>query len=106
MRDAAPSVHLVDECLESQICLGGHYFPCVELLEGEDVQLDENVDGGRDCLVVGICDVSNALDFLTLLDLVEEHLGQVAWGHSAPEQCVVVEQRNHVRLAVQILELV
>jgi hypothetical protein len=67
---------------------------------------DRNADGNHNYLVVGIRNLSNSLDFLTLLNTVEKHLGRVARGHRAPEQCVVVKQRHHVGLALQILELV
>ncbi len=45
------------------------------------------------------------LDFVALLDSVEEHLRQIAGGQWAAEQCVVYVQHHHVRLAVQNLEL-
>ncbi len=94
------------EPLEGWIHLHGHCFPRVEFLEGENVRLDKNADGGRDYLVVGIRNLSNSLDLLTLLDSVEEHLGRAARGHHAPEQCVIVKQGHHVGLAIQILGLV
>jgi hypothetical protein len=64
------------------------------------------LDGSCNDLIVGIWDFLNMLEFLALLDMVEEHLRGVSWGHRTPEQCVIVEQRHNVWLAIQILELI
>ena len=56
-------------------------------------------------LLLGVLEVANALDFLALLDSVEEHLGQIVGGHWAAEECVICVQHHHVRLAVQNMEL-
>ncbi len=80
--------------------VGGHCFPHVKFLEGGDVQLDKNANIGRNYLVVGIRNLPNSLDCLTLLDSVEEHLRQVAQGHHAPEHCVAVKQRHHVGIVI------
>ncbi len=41
----ATTIRLVEERLESRVCLDSHCFPCVEFLESEDVGLDKNADG-------------------------------------------------------------
>ncbi len=56
-------------------------------------------------LLLRVWEVADALDFMALLDSVEEHLGQIAGCHWAVEECVVCVQHHHVRLAVRNLEL-
>jgi hypothetical protein len=94
------------EGLEGWVRLGGRRFPRVKFLEGEDVGLEENADGVCKDLVIGIWKFSNALDFLTLLDAVEEHFRQIGGGHWALEQGAVIKQRHNIRLSIRILELV
>jgi hypothetical protein len=92
--------------LEGWVHLGGWRFPPVKFLEGEDVGLEENADGVHNDLVIGIWKFSNFLDFLTLLDAVEEHFRLVGGGQWALEQGVVVKQCHHIWLSIWILELV
>ncbi len=72
----------------------------VKFLEQKHVGRDENTDSGGNDLVIGIQDLLDSLDLLALLNAVEEHLRRVSGGHGTVEQCVVIEQRHHVRLAV------
>jgi hypothetical protein len=88
------------EGLEGWVHLGGRCFPHVKFLEGENVGLEENVDGVCNDLVIGIWRFSNALDVLTLLDMVVEHFRQVGGGYWASEQGVVIKQRYHIRLSM------
>jgi hypothetical protein len=81
----------VDECFEGWIHHGGHCFPRVKFLEGEDVSLDEDANGVCNDLLLRIQKFPNALDFLALLDTVEEHFEQVSGCHWAPEQGVISE---------------
>jgi hypothetical protein len=74
-------VRLMKGGLEGCVHLGSQRFPLVKFLEGEDVGLEENADGVCNYLVIGIWKLSNASDFLTLLDVVEEYFGQVSGGH-------------------------
>jgi hypothetical protein len=67
--------------------------------------LEEDAHRVCDDLFLGVWEIANALDFLALLDSVYEHLGQIAGGQWAAEQCVICVQHHHVHLAVQNLEL-
>jgi hypothetical protein len=62
------------EGLEGWVQLGGGRFPRVKILEGEDVGLEENADGICNDLVIRTWKFSDLLDFLTLLDAVEERI--------------------------------
>jgi hypothetical protein len=90
----------VDEHLEGRICLRGHRLPRVEFLQGEYVGLEEDAYSISNDLFIGVREIANALDFLTLLDSVEEHFGQIPGRHGTAEQRVVIIQSNHVWLAI------
>ncbi len=61
----------MDEHLEGWICLGGDCIPSIELLEGEDAQLLQQVHRIVDYLRRGVRVLCQNLDFLALLDPVE-----------------------------------
>jgi hypothetical protein len=84
------------EGLEGWVRLGGRRFPHVIFFEGEDVGLEGNADGVFNDLVIGIWKFSNALDFLTLLNAVEEHFRQVGGGYWASEQGVMLLLNNTI----------
>jgi hypothetical protein len=62
--------------------------------------LGRNADGICNYMVIGIWKFSDALDFLTLLNVVEEHFRQVVGGHWASEQGVVIKQHHHIWLSI------
>jgi hypothetical protein len=90
----------VKECLEGWVRLAGDGLPCIKFFEREHVGRDENTDSGINDLVVRIQDLLNMLDLLALLNVLEEHLRRVAGGHGTVEQCVLIEQRHQVWLAI------
>ncbi len=90
----------MDERLEGWICLRGHRLPRVEFLQGDYVGLEEDAYGVSNDLLIGVREIADALDFLTLLDSVEEHFGRITCRHGTTEQRVVSMQRNHVWLAI------
>jgi hypothetical protein len=53
--------------------------------------LDEDANGVRDDLLIGIQKFPDTLGFLALLDTVEEHFGRVSRGNWAPEQGVIIK---------------
>ncbi len=85
----ATSIRFLEERLEGWVHLGGHGFPRVDFLEGEDVGPRKYADGVRDDLVIGIWELADALDLLALLKSIVEHLRRVAGGHLAAEQGVI-----------------
>ncbi len=90
----------MDELLEGWICLRGHRLPRVEFLQGEYVGLEEDAYSVSNDLFIGVREIANALDFLTLLDSVEERLGRITSRHGTAEQRLVGIQRHHVWLAI------
>jgi hypothetical protein len=90
----------VDERLEGRICLQGHHLPRVKFFEGEYAGLEEDAYGISNDLFIRVREIANALDFLTLLDSVEEHFGQIAGRHGTAEQRVIGIQCHHVWLAI------
>jgi hypothetical protein len=88
------------ESLEDWVRRVGRCFPCVKFLEGEDVGLEENANGIGNDLVILIWKFTNAVDFLTLLDAVEEHFRQVGGGRWAWELFVVIKQPHHIWLSI------
>ncbi len=90
----------MDDRLEGWICLRGHCLPCVEFLQREYVGLEEDAYGISNDLFIGVREIANALDFLTLLDSLEEHFGRITCRHGTAEQRVISMQSNHVWFAI------